>query len=142
MNKNDNEIILWVDDLRNPWKLGMCEKNTLWVLDYYQAINMLNARQDFHTIHLDNDLGENTPQGKAVFDYVEFMLHENKLPNLKAIFIHSDNASAVRIMLSAKEVFQEKYGVLVKQKMISRSQYSQSKIDTSVYENIMRESYN
>jgi hypothetical protein len=120
----------------------MCEKNTLWVLDYYQAINILNARQDFHTIHLDNDLGENTPQGKAVFDYVEFMLHENKLPNLKAIFIHSDNASAVRIMLSAKEVFQEKYGVLVKQKMISRSQYSQSKIDTSVYENIMRESYN
>ena len=117
------ELTLWVDDLRNPWKLGMDKHTTLWVLDYYQAISMLNVNQEFSVIHLDNDLGEKSPQGKAVFDHIEFMLFENKLPNLKCIFIHSDNASAVRSMLSAKDLFQEKYGVEVKQKMISPSQY-------------------
>lgn len=120
MNK---ELTLWVDDLRNPLKLGMDEQNTVWVLNYFQALNMLEKNNEFTVIHLDNDLGEESPEGKSVFAFIEYMLHENKLPQLKAVFIHSDNASAVRSMLSAKDVFKEKYGVHVEQKMISASQY-------------------
>lgn len=115
------DLTLWVDDLRNPWKLGM--ENTVWVLDYFQALNILDNNDQFTVIHLDNDLGEHSPEGKSVFHYIEYLLHENKLPFLECIFIHSDNASAVRSMLSATEVFKEKYGVTVQQKMISASQY-------------------
>jgi hypothetical protein len=117
------ELTLWVDDLRNPCKLGMDEQNTVWVLDYFQALNMLEKNNEFTVIHLDNDLGEHSPEGKSVFSFIEYMLHENRLPQLKAVFIHSDNASAVRSMLSAKDVFKEKYDVHVEQKMISASQY-------------------
>lgn len=120
-----NQRILWVDDIRNPFKIMKFGTECSWVLDFYQAKNMLDNCQDFTAIYLDNDLGSETaPQGKDVLLVIEEMLFNNQLPYLDAIYLHSDNASAVNGMLSAKENFRERYGVDIIRHTLSRSAYN------------------
>lgn len=114
--------MLWIDDLRNP--------NDFINTAMYSSVTWKDTFEKGHTeveydlydvIHLDNDLSdENDRQGKHIFDYIEELLYFGKIKKLKKIVIHSDNSSAVRYMMGAKAILNDKYGVEVSQ-MIFKS---------------------
>ena len=117
--------ILWVDDIRDPFKImGFSPDECVWVTSFHEAVNMLSKRDDFTAIYLDNDLGEaSEKEGGHVLNHIEEKLFFDQLEDLQDIYVHSDNASAVRKMLSAKDVMEEKYGVTMGQLIIPRSAY-------------------
>lgn len=105
---------VWVDDLRDPNNF-VSDKNYLdyliWVKTYSVSIDVINTHEStITTIHLDNDLGEEK-EGRHVFNHIEELLHEGKLGSLKTIIIHSSNYGAVDLMMSAKDIIKEKYGI-------------------------------
>lgn len=107
--------ILWVDDLRDPYVFMNFKQDVTWAKTYESAIKIL-TNEDFDIIYLDNDLGnEDGFQGKHVFNYIEELLYFKKQCDLTMIYIHSDNSSAVRTMLSAKDNIKIKYNVDMEQ---------------------------
>lgn len=114
--------LLWIDDLRDP--VDYIDTNqyesVLWLKTYSDAHAMVSNRY-YDVIHLDNDLSdEHDRQGKHLFNYIEELLYSGRLPNLKSVIIHSDNSSAVRSMMLAKDNFKQNYNVDVSQ-MIFKS---------------------
>lgn len=93
----------------------MEEYSVFWENNYDDAYTTLGTT-NASIIHLDNDLSDpEDRQGKHLFNYIEYLLHEGRLESLKEVRIHSDNSSSVVSMMTAKDIFQEKYNVLVSQ---------------------------
>lgn len=118
--------VLWVDDLRDPYKLtDYSHEECFWAKDYDQAIDYIEANPDINIICLDNDLGdENAPQGRDVLNLIEEKLFYQHFTKLEGISIHSDNASAVNYMMTAKDVFRDRYGVSMTRNIIPQSRYN------------------
>lgn len=100
---------LWVDDIRDPevhvngsWD---------WARTSEEAFEMLKSNQ-YEIVSLDNDLGEAT-EGIHIFDWIEQRLYwkDIDLSRLKTIYIHSSNVSAVRHIMGAKTIMNDKYGI-------------------------------
>lgn len=109
--------LLWIDDLRDP--TNFIDTNNydeiVWSKNFDDALIDIKYF-DYDVIHLDNDLSdENDRQGKHLFNTIEEWLDNGLLKNLKKIIIHSDNSSAVRSMMLAKERMLDVYGVIVEQ---------------------------
>lgn len=108
--------LLWIDDLRDPDNFINTDgyDEVVWTKTYDGAL--VDIKFDYDVIHLDNDLSdEQDRQGKHLFNAIEEWLDSGLLKNLNKIVIHSDNSSAVRNMMLAKERMLEVYGVTVEQ---------------------------
>lgn len=90
-------INIWLDDIR-PAPEGF-----IWVKTVDELINLYNkcvldTKEQINIISLDNDLGENIPEGYKFLDYIEprVILANDPLPN--EIRVHSANAVARKRM--------------------------------------------
>lgn len=108
--------LLWIDDLRKPSDFIDVDGYTLcWTQTYDSSHDAITVFEP-NIIHLDNDLSdEQDRQGRHLFNYIEYLLHEGHLRDLQEVRIHSDNSSAVSSMMLAKDNFQDQYGVKVSQ---------------------------
>lgn len=109
-------MILWIDDLRDPINYNI-NKNYIWAKDFDSAKKAMSENQTIiKEIHFDNDLGEIKPnkEGKHLFSLLEYMLYNGEMKKLKRIYIHTSNSSAANSMMSAKNVFLEKYHIKIK----------------------------
>lgn len=111
---------VWVDDLRNPTDF-LTDQNDFvglhWLKTYESGFKFVvrNAKT-LERIHLDNDLSdEKDRQGYHIFNAIERLVYQGKMPNLKEIIIHSDNAGAVQRMMTAKQNFKDRFGIVVRQ---------------------------
>lgn len=107
-------LLLWLDDLRDPKDFIDTDvfKKVLWAKTFSEAISVLEDYSDNIThISLDNDLGEDK-EGNDVLNFVEELLHSGELPNLREVYVHSHNPSAVDKMMLAKQSLSN-YGVLL-----------------------------
>lgn len=106
---------VWIDDLRNPMNFLSHEMQTnlVWLDTYQKGLDYVIENESKITrIHLDNDLSDpDEREGKHLFNEIEFLLHDGLLANLTEIYVHSDNSSAVNNMMSAKDIFKDKYGI-------------------------------
>lgn len=114
--------MLWIDDIRNPSDfIDMGTYNSVTWRDTYETGHAEVVHDLYDVIHLDNDLSdEYDRQGKHIFDHIEELLYFGKINKLKKIIIHSDNSSAVRYMMGAKLILNDRYGIVVTQ-MIFKS---------------------
>lgn len=106
--------VLWVDDIRDPAKY-INEKHVHWAKSYREAVSAIQNNYFTH-ISLDNDLGDVTEkQGRHLLNYIEELLEEHHpcVSSLTVILIHTSNPVAAREMLSVKNNFYHKYGVVV-----------------------------
>ena len=90
-------INIWLDDIRPA------PKGFVWVKTVDELINLYNkcildTKEQINIISLDNDLGENIPEGYKFLDYIEsrVILANDPLPN--EIRVHSANAVARKRM--------------------------------------------
>lgn len=97
---------LWLDDIRDPVKYGV--PDAVWVKDADQFLNALlmlvldEKMNELEEVHFDNDLGEGS-EGYSMFVYLEEALHKGSFKNLKRIYVHSSNPSAVhKFMLASR----------------------------------------
>jgi hypothetical protein len=77
-----------------------------WLRTYTVAetVKLLETRQVTH-LSLDNDLGENQPEGYKVLDWLEETIFYDKTFPMPEISIHSANAARVEYMkLAAKNI--------------------------------------
>lgn len=116
INKKEIKMKIWVDDLRNPDDFigdPVYQKDLVWAKNYSSAIDMIERNKNtVSCIHLDNDLGKaSEKEGRHVFNEIEGMLYHGQLPALQKIVVHSDNSSAVDGIMSAKDLFREKYQI-------------------------------
>ncbi|WWZ74769.1 sensor kinase protein [Proteus phage J3S] len=105
-------MFLWLDDNRRPPEYVISTGKTYWAYDrdtFMKCIN--NHMKEIKEVSLDNDLGIKDFEGKDAFLIIEALLYSNNLNNLKTIYIHSHNSSAVDYMYSAKDSFKDKYNV-------------------------------
>lgn len=114
--------VLWIDDMRDPAKfIASPDLNITWKDTYTDAEQELRANGlDYDEVWFDNDLGdEQFRQGKHLFNILEelFYFHHNQREiNLKAVYVHSDNSSAVHSMMLAKDIMKG-YGVTMQQRI-------------------------
>lgn len=107
---------VWLDDLRDPF-LHIADQNVaaemIWFKDYDSAFVFITENAaSIAELHLDNDLGDPAGrEGKHLFNYVETLIHEGLMPELHFIQIHSSNSSSVNNIMSAKDIFRDKYGI-------------------------------
>ena len=115
--------MLWIDDLRNPTDfIDTKQYSSVTWMDTFDKGQAAVELDLYDVIHLDNDLSDDDDrQGKHIFDYIEELLYFGKITKLKKIIIHSDNSAAVRYMMGAKHILNDKYGVEISQ-MIFKSQ--------------------
>lgn len=107
-------LLLWLDDLRDPKDFTDTDvfKRVIWAKTFSEALSALDGCSDNIThISLDNDLGEDK-EGNDVLNLVEELLHNGELPNLREVYVHSHNPSAVDKMMLAKQSLSS-YGVLL-----------------------------
>ena len=110
----------WVDDLRNPIDFLTNQSDFIglhWLETYESGFKFVvrNAKV-LERVHLDNDLSDaKDRQGYHIFNAIERLVYQGKMPNLKEIIIHSDNASAVKGMMTAKDIFRDRFGIVVRQ---------------------------
>ncbi len=107
-------INIWVDDLRDPAKYGY--PNAIWCKTSEQYLTRLmlfvlaGKIEDVVEIHFDNDLGERV-EGYDLFVMLEETLHKGSLKNLKKVYVHSSNPSAVHKFMLAARSFKHHFGV-------------------------------
>lgn len=65
-----------------------------------ETLTLLNTKQ-VTELSLDNDLGENIPEGYKVLDALEEIVHFDSTFPIPIITVHSSNASRVRSMKQA-----------------------------------------
>ena len=102
-------INIWLDDVR-PAPTGF-----IWVKTVDELISLyekcvFNTKEHINIISLDNDLGENIPEGYKFLDYLEYcvMLVNSPLPN--EIRVHSANIVAKKRMNQIiKELYKTSY---------------------------------
>lgn len=106
---------IWLDDIRDPKDYGW--DDALWVKSA-QELQMLNIfyvcegkTDKVEEISFDNDLGKFSPEGYYCFTKLEQMLHEGFYKNLKKIYVHSSNPSAVHKFMLAARTFKANYGI-------------------------------
>lgn len=90
-------INIWLDDVRPA------PNDFIWVKSVIELINLYNkcvldTKEQINIISLDNDLGEDEPEGYKFLDYIEprVILTNDPLPN--EIRIHSANPVARKRM--------------------------------------------
>lgn len=114
---------IWLDDIHNPSKSHTHLPDPIWVKDgksFFELVNeLINTGEDsnINLISFDNDLGEQLGNsdidGGMCFNFLERELYAGSFPNLKFIVIHSDNTSRVDMMMGAKDMLFEKFGIRV-----------------------------
>lgn len=113
--EEQNSVILWVDDMRDPAKYGY--PNAVWCKNSHQYVRYLmlvmldNRTDELVQIHYDNDLGEETAEGYDLFVMMEEALHKGSFKNLKQIYVHSSNPSAVHKFMLAARSFKHHFGI-------------------------------
>ena len=90
-------INIWLDDIRPA------PKGFIWVKTVNELINLVSkyykdAYPKINIISLDNDLGENEPEGYKFLDHLEFMHYKFEIPLPNEIRVHSANAIARKRM--------------------------------------------
>ncbi len=65
-----------------------------------ETINVLQTRMVTH-LSLDNDLGEDQPEGYKVIDWLEETVYNDITFPMPEVYIHSSNASRVQYMQRA-----------------------------------------
>lgn len=101
-------MIVWLDDIRDPVKYGY--PGALWIKNSQDfngyMLSALDERINITEIHFDNDLGElSDGEGYDCFVTVENLLYSGELKDLKRIYVHSSNPSAVhKFMLAARAI--------------------------------------
>jgi len=78
-----------------------------------ETIHALETRQVTH-LSLDNDLGEDQPEGHKVLDWLEETVYNNKDFPMPKIYVHSANPTRVehmkRAILSIERIRQQQIG--------------------------------
>lgn len=121
-----NKKILWVDDIRDPKiiKNQEPEADITWAKTFSEAYELLENCDYFDAIYLDNDLGdENDREGADLLNFIDERLYFNLIYGISAIFVHSDNASSVQRMMSAKSRFQDVYNIKLSQLIFNKKDY-------------------
>ena len=104
---------IWLDDKRDPCDYGY--PDAVWVknaIDYKLLLIGCILEDDglsIEAIHFDNDLGEKT-EGYDLFLKIEELVHKEKLPGLKQVFVHTSNPGAAQKFMLAKDSL-ARYGV-------------------------------
>lgn len=107
-------INIWVDGIRDPADYGY--PNAVWCKDSSQFLTklmciVLDGKMDsLLEVHFDNDLGERT-EGYDLFVFLEESLHKGSFKNLKKIYVHSSNPSAVQKFMLAKDSLKKYFGI-------------------------------
>lgn len=107
-------LSIWVDDIRDPAKYGY--PHSVWCKDSSQFLTKLMCLvldQEMDTleeVHFDNDLGERT-EGYDLFLILEEALHKGSFKNLKRIYVHSSNPSAVHKFMLAARGLKHHFGI-------------------------------
>ena len=87
-NKNYLNILIWLDDMRDPTDLRMDwlayspigrEVEVIWLKDYYQFRNWILKNGLPDGICFDHDLGEDTPSGYECAKWLVNYCLDNKL---------------------------------------------------------------
>lgn len=99
-----NKIKLWLDDLRDPEKLGY--KDYVWVKTYKDAIDILKTGK-VKFASLDHDLGLTLTGEKTGYDVVCWMEENNVWPE-DGVRVHSQNPVGAQKM---KAVLRKHYSV-------------------------------
>lgn len=121
-----NKKILWVDDIRDPKIIRNKEPEAdiTWAKTFDEAYKILESCEYFDEIYLDNDLGDPTDrEGADLLNFIDERLYFNLIYGVSSIFIHSDNASSVQRMLSAKSRFQDVYNIHLTQIIFNKKDY-------------------
>lgn len=121
-----NKQILWVDDIRSPdlIRKDEPEADITWAKTYGEASDIIGQCQYFDAIYLDNDLGdENDKEGADLLNLLDEKLYFNLIYGISEIFVHSDNASSVARMMTAKTRFQDAYNIKLSQKIFNKKDY-------------------
>lgn len=92
-----SEINIWLDDIRPAPDGFIWVKNVAELIIFYNKC-VLDTKEKINIISLDNDLGENEPEGYKFLDYIEprVILTNDPLPN--EIRVHSANPVARKRM--------------------------------------------
>lgn len=114
---------LWLDDIHSPSASPLHLDSPQWISngrDFIDIVDLMisdGSHTNVDLISFDNDLGdENDIDGKYCFNYIESLLNDGYFKNVRTIVIHSDNSSAVNSMLSAKDIFKDKYNINILRK--------------------------
>lgn len=105
--EENNNIRLWIDDLRNPEKYNI--KNVIWVKNYNDAIKQINTG-NVTWISFDHDLGEEK-SGYDIAKHIEELVYNKKIP-MPEWQIHSANPpgkSSIEKAMKSAERFNEQY---------------------------------
>jgi hypothetical protein len=123
---------LWLDDMFPPTFSSTHPNDADWVwaknFSEFESLIQLNEK-DIKLISYDNDLGDTIhhKEGKHCFSFMEEMLFNDQLKNLKDVILHSDNASAVSVMMTAKDSLQQRFGITLKKVRRNTSHQSTQK---------------
>lgn len=114
---------LWLDDIHSHKASAVPLEHPIWVVngnDFIDTIDLMisdGSAEKIDLISFDNDLGDEAAiSGVDCFNYVECLLHEGHLSQLRTIIVHSDNSSAVNTFMSAVDIFKERYNIVIMRK--------------------------
>lgn len=114
---------LWLDDIHSHKASAVPLDHPIWVVngnDFIDTVDLMisdGSSEKIDLISFDNDLGDEAAiSGVDCFNYVECLLNEGHLSQLRTIIVHSDNSSAVNTFMSAVDIFKERYNIVIMRK--------------------------
>lgn len=125
---------LWLDDIFPPTVSSVYpdDKDWLWVKNYNSFIEAVEKHEnEIELISYDNDLGEEK-EGSHCFNFMESVLHDGYLANLKCVILHSDNTGAVNLLLTAKDSLDRHFNISLERHRRITSSLAADKVSDNI----------